>query len=330
MPVYKGDKYLSEAVDSILNQTFSDFEFIIICDDPTEVTRDILDKYQQKDSRMKVYYQERQGLVNSLNRGISLAEGEYIARMDADDVSLLDRLKKQVDFMDNNPEIGIAGTWIKIIGASNYVLKFPCNHDAIKCKMLFDSVMAHPTVMFRKSAFSKNGLSYCLTETYAEDYGLWVRAINVLKFANLPEVLFHYRMHSSTSNTDIQKEISNKLRLSQIRQLGINPVKSEFEIHKALSYYNIESNEDTLTDARLWLEKLQSYNSRTKIYPDPPFSEILAHYWYFACSKSKSTGLDSWRLFHKSRLSRFSNLSYFHKMVLLLRPSLTYFLNIAK
>ena len=102
MPIYKGDEYLSAAVDSILNQTFSDFEFIIICDDPTEKTRQILDKYKQSDSRIRVYYQEREGLVNSLNRGCSLAQGEYIARMDADDISLPERFEKQVKFLDSN------------------------------------------------------------------------------------------------------------------------------------------------------------------------------------------------------------------------------------
>jgi glycosyltransferase involved in cell wall biosynthesis len=329
MPVYKGDEYLSEAVDSILNQTFSDFEFIIICDDPTNETRCILDKYQQNDSRMKIYYQERQGLVNSLNRGISLAKGEYIARMDADDVSLPTRFEKQVEFMDNNPEIGISGTWVKLIGkAPEFVLKHPCDHETIQSSMLFFCTIAHPSVILRRETFCKNGLCYNQDETYAEDYGLWVRAATVLRFANIPQLHLYYRMHDSNTNVTIQKEVSGNIRLSQIRQLCINPTKVEFETHEALSCYIFESNKDFISNAKSWLEKLQYANSRVKIYPEPAFSSVLANYWHSVCCNSINIGLDSWRLFHDSKLSKYANISYSKKIILFLKPNARYLINI--
>lgn len=326
MPLYKGDDYLSEAIDSILNQTFSDFEFLIICDDPTDKTRDILDKYRHNDSRMEIYYQERQGLVNSLNKGIYLAKGEYIARMDADDISLPNRFEKQVEFMDKNPEIGISGTWAKPFSKKFLrTWKRPCTHENIKAKLLFESAMVHPTVIIRKNIFSENNLCYRLDETYAEDYGLWVRAIKVLRFGNIPEVLLHYRLHESTSNKAIQKELTNNIRLSQIKQLGIDPSEDEFQTHQLLLFldrvHKFKVNQDFSYQAKSWLEKLQKANSKTKIYPEPFFSNTLAGYWYYTCCNSMHPYLYSWNLFYSSELSKFANLSISQKVILLTAPN---------
>ncbi|MDR7666382.1 glycosyltransferase [Methanosarcina sp. Z-7115] len=320
MPVYKGDNYLSEAVDSILNQTFSDFEFIIICDDPTNKTRHVLDKYKQNDSRIRIYYQERQGLVNSLNKGISLAKGEYIARMDADDISLPARFERQVEFMDNNPEIGISGTWVRTVGdVPGAIWKHPCDHETIKSRMLFETVIAHPSIIARKELFSKNGFAYMQDEVYAEDYGLWVRAAKVVKLANLPKILIHYRIHKSTSDRKEQKLVANNIRLAQIRELGINPTKKEFEVHEALSYYEIDHNKKFVLQVRFWLEKLETTNLEMKIYPEPAFSAVLGHYWYHACKASTYLGLNAWNLFNESKLSNSISLSPVQKIKFILR-----------
>lgn len=325
MPVYKGDKYLSEAVNSILNQTFKDFEFIIICDDPVDETRQILDECMKSDTRVKAFYQKRQGLVKSLNKGISIAKGMYIARMDADDISFPGRLEKQVEFMDNNPEIGISGAWIKPIGKGlPLAWKSPCTHEAIRARLLFESVMAHPTIIIRKDVFCENNLSYDLDETYAEDYGLWVRAIKVLRFENIPETLLNYRVHQSSSNLAIQKEVTNKIRLSQIRQLGIEPSKAELQTHEMLSQlhvYGPAATKDFVYHAKNWLEKLQTANLKVKIYSEPAFSSVLADYWYSSCCNSARLGLHSWNLFHNSELSKSANLSNIQKIMLLTVPN---------
>jgi glycosyltransferase involved in cell wall biosynthesis len=310
MPVYKGDNLLSEAVDSILNQTFSDFEMIIICDDPTHETRLILGNYQQNDSRMRVYFQKRQGLVNSLNKGFSLAFGKYIARMDADDISLPHRFERQVEFMDKNPDIGISGTWVKAIGdIAGQVWKYPCDHRTMKSQMLFQNALAHPSVIIRKNSFFENRFCYNQDDTYAEDYALWVRSIKNLKFANIHEILLHYRVHKSNTDMDIQRKTANKIRLSQINELGIKPTKAEFEIHELVSYYEIKLSKDFIIGSKLWLEKLQKANSKVGIYPEPEFSRILAYYWYHIFEISTSIGLDSLHLLHKSTLKNYIDLS---------------------
>lgn len=325
MPVYKGDNYLSEAVDSILNQTFSDLEFLIICDNPTDKTRDLLEKYKQEDPRVKIYYQERQGLVNSLNRGFSLAQGEYIARMDADDISVPGRLEKQVKFIAENPEIGICGAWIKRIGEPpSYVWEVPCDHENIKSRMLFEPVIAHPSIIARKEIFLKKGLAYMQDETYAEDYGLWVRAAKEIKLANMPEILMHYRIHKSTSNKEKQRIVANNIRLAQIKELGINPTKEELEIHEALSYYEVGLSRKLIPEVSLWLEKLLNANSKVKIYPEPAFSATLAYYWYHACNSSTYLGLNAWNLFNESKLSKKVSLPAFQKIKFVLKSVIKY------
>jgi glycosyltransferase involved in cell wall biosynthesis len=135
MPVYNTEMYLKEAIDSILNQTFRDFEFIVINDGSTDSTSDIIESYS--DPRI-IYLQNEKnlGVATSLNKGLSIAKGTYIARMDGDDVSRCDRLEKQVAFMDANPEIGVCGTWLETIGDRNEVWSPPRNHDQIIVGML--------------------------------------------------------------------------------------------------------------------------------------------------------------------------------------------------
>lgn len=233
MPVYKGDEYLSEAVDSILNQTFTDFEFIIICDDPTEKTRQILDKYEQSDSRIKVYYQEREGLVNSLNRGCSLARGEYIARMDADDISLPERFEKQSKFLDSNQCVGVLGTDIRFIDCYGnphpdvHPPYIPTEPNVIQWYLMFYCCIQHPTVMFRKSVYDQMG-GYSNNFLHAEDYEFWLRISPRIIISNLDDVLVHLRIHAnSVSRTfnEVQKrnaDIADKNAISELLQKEID------------------------------------------------------------------------------------------------------------
>src|SRR5215831_13102998 len=116
LPVYNGEKYLAEALDSILQQTFNDYELIVIDDGSTDRSSAIIESYVKKDRRVIVHRQDNCGLIMSLNQGSSLARGKYIARMDADDVSLPQRLEKQLDYLEQRPDIGLLGTWIQDIG----------------------------------------------------------------------------------------------------------------------------------------------------------------------------------------------------------------------
>lgn len=221
MPVYNCELYIKESIDSILNQTFSDFEFIIIDDASTDETLSIIRSYD--DNRIKLIKKPlNTGYTNSLNHGLSIAKGEYIARMDGDDISLPERFAKQVAFLDTNPETVLIGTFFKIIGRDK-IITVPEYHDAIKLAMLKDCCIAHPTVIIRKSCLDKFSLIYDEKKEPAEDYDLWTRLLAVGKLHNLQEVLLHYRVHSSQvshKRNEQQRNIALEIKINLLNNLG--------------------------------------------------------------------------------------------------------------
>ena len=220
MPVYNTAKYLNEAIDSILEQTFKDFEFIIIDDCSTDGSKDIIKSYN--DERIILLENETNlGIVYSLNYAISLANGKYIARMDSDDISEINRLEKQVSFMENNEDIILCGTWFKGIG-NDKLYVYPESHDEIIVKMLSYCAIGHPTVFIRNSILKHYNLKYDILMEYAEDYDLWSRLSTIGKLANLPEVLLQYRIHDnqvSKQKKIKQKILSDNIRLNILRKL---------------------------------------------------------------------------------------------------------------
>lgn len=239
LPLYKDYRFLNEAIDSVLNQTYKDLELIIICDNPDKYINEILNNYQKRDSRIRVYYCNQLGLTASLNLGCSVARGQYIARMDADDISLPDRLKKQLDFIESHPEIGIVGTWIQLIderGLFERNVHFPTLHNSITFELIFLDCIAHPTVMMKRDIAKALGY-YRLDANRCEDYDLWVRACLSTKIANMPEMLLKYRLHDkNVSKQNICNSIIPEIRYELIRQLGLKATSED--IYKL---YKIES-----------------------------------------------------------------------------------------
>lgn len=196
LPVFNGDKYISEAVDSILNQTFHDFEFIIINDGSTDHTSDILKIYESQDDRIRLISRENKGLIASLNEGIHIASGKWLARMDADDIAMPNRLERQLYCIEQS-RADVAGTWVKYFGMGNPIIWRGYQSDpAIKAELLFKCPFVHPSIMMRTSLAKK--LKYDPASEKAEDYDLWVRAaLHGSKMINIPEVLLQYRRHTS-------------------------------------------------------------------------------------------------------------------------------------
>lgn len=201
MPAYNAENYISESIESILSQTFTDFELIIIDDGSTDNSRDIVKSYQ--DGRI-ILLENPHDFIRSLNTGIELSKGKYIARMDADDIMLPGRLEIQFKYMEENPETDVCGGWMESFGQEYHTLKVPLKHEDILSKMLLHNCLSHPTVMLRRKPISKlPSFPYLYRQDfiYAEDYQLWTElAMTGLRFANIPEVLVKYR-RSETQNT---------------------------------------------------------------------------------------------------------------------------------
>lgn len=211
MPVYNTkEEYLRASIESILNQTFTDFEFIIVNDGSTNNAEEVILSY--KDNRIKYVKQENQGIVGALNNAWSKASGKYIARMDSDDIAYPERFAKQVNFLEENPEYSLVGSWAKIIPSKN-IIKLP--QDIKIMDLLADCMFIHPSIMFHKADFEKFNLQYETGFEYAEDYCLYANAVKHLKMTNLQEVLLDYRVYpenSSSKNRDIRIKSSFKVQ----------------------------------------------------------------------------------------------------------------------
>ncbi|MBU3956767.1 glycosyltransferase [Patescibacteria group bacterium] len=201
MPAYNAEKYISEAIKSILNQTFENFKLIIIDDCSTDKTWQIINKYRKIDKRVIAFRNNKNlKLSRTLNRGIRVAKGKYIARMDADDISFPDRLEKQVKFMEANPEVGVSGGTMVITDASGRVTgerSYHTTDEKIRKKIFRYSPFCHPAVIIRKAVLTDSGL-YNHYYNPAEDYELYFRIGLQAKFANLKDKLIKYRVVSDS------------------------------------------------------------------------------------------------------------------------------------
>lgn len=218
MPAYNAAEHIGEAMDSILAQTFVDFEFLIINDGSTDNTVDIINGYD--DPRIKLIHNDgNKGLIYSLNYGLEIAQGKYIARMDADDIAMDTRFEKQVSFLENNPDVSILGTAFILMGTP-YEIHHPNYNEEIRIKLLDDGAFAHPTVMMRKDSIDSNNIRYNADYKYIEDYQFWVEAaIKNLKMANLDEVLLQYRQHFnqvSSLKYEEQEETKQRIKLEYL------------------------------------------------------------------------------------------------------------------
>ena len=196
--VHNGEPFLRDSIDSLLNQTFDDFELIIVDDASTDTSLETLGSIS--DPRVTIQsLPENRGLAHALNRGLTLAKGEYIARQDADDISLPERFQKQVDYLDQHPEVGVLATGVQIItetGEPNGTVIFPEHHYCLVWQFNFMNPIVHPSVMMRRSLLEQVGGYRELKVT--QDYDLWVRLRNLTRFSTLQEVLVHFRKHQGS------------------------------------------------------------------------------------------------------------------------------------
>lgn len=224
MPVHNAEDYLSDAIESILNQSFQSFELVIVNDGSNDKSAEILDYYACKDERIIVHTMNKNmGLITTLNYGCQVARGKYIARMDSDDISLPNRFGKQVRYMDENHSVGLLGSAVQVIdenGVSGVIWKFPETHGVIKWIMCFYDPLVHPVVMIRREIISHT--QYRKERKHAEDYDLWSRLIWNTKAANLPDVLLQLRKHKasiSSTHYDEQKNVGSIIQRDMINRV---------------------------------------------------------------------------------------------------------------
>lgn len=288
MSVYNGELYIEEAIKSILSQTYKDFEFIIINDGSADKSLEIIEEYKNQDERVVLISRGNKGLIASLNEGIEKARGEYIARMDADDISLPSRFEEQLKFMESNYDVGVCGTGIVGFGENmkENISFYSVEDSSLKVELLFSSVFAHPSVMMRKDLIKKYNLKYEESYKNAEDFELWVQMAKYTKFANLKKPLLRYRVlqDSITRKSDI--DIENRYRVIKsiferyLQKLGINNSEEENKLHFNLTVNNrIKNSNIKFEILDKYFKKIEFSNTKKKVFEASELKKVLGKKW---------------------------------------------------
>lgn len=296
MPVYNAAPYLEAAVESILVQTLSEFELVTINDGSTDDSLAILHQLASNAPRIVLLTQPNRGIVTALNRGLDICRGEFIARMDADDISVPERLEKQVDYLNRHCEIDACGSWMESFSSSGKeVRKLECDDGRIRATLPFGSSFPHPSAMFRTSFF-EGGLRYRAEFAHAEDYDLWARASATKRFHTLPEALYRYRIHENQgSNSPALRSFAAKVRRELLQRFGIDPIaESDLEIHESIVSCLPEDSIERLQASAKWLRKLRKANESQVVAPVDAFDEVIAEYWFRKCRASARMRVSAW------------------------------------
>ncbi|MFT7344375.1 MAG: glycosyltransferase involved in cell wall biosynthesis [Lentimonas sp.] len=294
LPVYNAEEYLVEAIESVLNQSFSDFLLIVINDGSTDASKEIIHSFSDK----RIVYVENEmnlGLIKTLNKGLDIAEGKYIARMDADDICYSDRFEKQFSFLELNEKHILCGGWAKRIDRLGNMLgaiKRIDSNDLLHANLLFTNPFVHPTIMFRKEMLK--GLYYNEEAVYCEDLEFWIRISmeTSFKIGNIPEYLLKYRWHES--NVSVQNKKSQLETHKTIISEKVNTLVSELnqsnsEIHFLLFSQSPKSiSTDKMLSIKKWMKTLIDSNKSKNIVNHNALVALLLSRWVVLCLKRKS------------------------------------------
>lgn len=284
LPAYNAEKYLGESIESILNQSFQDFEFLIFNDGSTDTTKEIINDYN--DRRIIAYHSDvNKGYVHWLNEGIKQAKGKYIARMDADDISLPERFQLQFDYMETHPEIGLCGSQIEIIGSGELVKK-PMTDNEIRWWFFIGNPIAHPVVMIRKEVLSQFQLFYKNDLKPAEDYEMWCRMSHKTKITNLQNILLKYRYHpnqESTANAGIQNTNFDKGYEIFLKSIEVSVNRYKKDWIEMMFNFSLKTNLNTLLKIIHFFDELEKSNKAAQFFGEEKIKKqkvlILSKYF---------------------------------------------------
>ena len=309
MSVFNGSDYLTESIDSILNQSFQDFELIIINDASTDSSETIIRSYQ--DERIKLINNETNvGLAASLNIALKKSQGEFIARMDDDDIAMEDRLSEQITFLQQNPEVGIVGSYAELYGSTSGLRIHALSSDELKIRTLFSCQFCHPTVMFRKALIDGENVKYDESFKTAQDFELWSRIVSLTNFATIPKVLLKYRVHSnqiSIAKRDKQIEATSLIYAKILNNLAIYPTDNDIELHNSLANLNFYQDELQLKYIGAYLINIIESNQKKRIFPIKPFEKFLAEYYYNILQNSTEKKINRLKYYEMFKFQTYYN-----------------------
>jgi glycosyltransferase involved in cell wall biosynthesis len=267
MSVYNAEQYVSDCIESILGQTFPDFEFIIINDASTDNSLEIIKSF--KDMRIRLIMNHKRIYTSTRNKGLRVAKGKYICIMDADDISLPTRFERQVLFMEQNTEYGLAGSGYRVLGKEQDLFR-ESDYEKIKVDLIRNNCFIHPSVIIRHELLKKYNLRYRKRYIYSSDYDLIARAARCFPITNIYEVLMYYRVHQgqiTMQHRSKQAELADEIAIDQLRYIGIDPDSAESSLHtKLLKNIPIEYAQKQML--LKWIDKILQANQKMKYYDE--------------------------------------------------------------
>lgn len=321
LPVYNADAFVREAIDSILQQDFRDFELIITNDGSQDNTAEVIRSYA--DPRI-VFIDNRvnQGLIGTLNEQIRSAKGEFLARMDADDISARHRLSSQLRWFAENPEAGIVTSFMGSNKKAGLVVKHRYLTPAmIKAALPFTNPIVHPAVMFRRSSLPES-FAYDNAYLHAEDYGLWISLIRQVTFGIVPEALVLHRAHDeqiSVVHHQVQLAGVKRAQRKLFGMMGIDPSEEQGELHLRLFIENYPSDPEFITQVESWLQLLLASNERTHVLPSEEFRNTCGEQWFRVNQFFAAAAESNYTRYKSSELSGYYSPALASKVKLLLR-----------
>ncbi len=308
MPVYNAEKHLKEAMNSILLQTYQHLEVVIVNDGSTDGSEALLLSYDDPRIRLLVN-SENKGLIYSLNYGLSACKGKYVARMDADDICMQERIAEQVAFMEQHPEIGVCGCdYTQFSESGEQSFRALSDHDEILSQMIFNSSVVHPSLMLRRSVLQDFDPVFNPGYHHSEDYELWSKLILQTQFSAVHRLLFRYRIHAAqvTQKHSEQQQLSaSRVRKELLGKLGFSYTEQEVDLLSQMAAHRLFDKKEQLDLLEQFLEKLIAQNDQSKRIAPEIFKKVLSYKWYTACGYT-TLGLWTFGKYRRSELKSYN------------------------
>ena len=290
IPIKNGAKYLLACLNSVINQTYSNLEILLINDHSSDNSISLINTI--KDNRITVASIHEAGIVAALNYGLSISRGEYVARLDIDDIALPSRIEEQTIYLNNHKAVGVVGSWVRGFGTQRKVFQFPVSSNSIKCELLFNPPFAHPAVMFRKSSLTSKSITYTTKYPHVEDYAMWLKLAKYTEFYNIPKVLTLHRFHPhqvSTIHGSAQSRARKRLQRDILLDIGITQL--DMVSHLRLNNSSLKLSSNQFTKLSSWVDIIIKANKNSQRYDNTAIQIALGRRYLAFVLRLKDTNI---------------------------------------